>query len=61
MEITLVIVIAILVRFYFKWKLTAHVLAAWIAENNYTPPDDDDCNRLKEWVVHKWLHMKGVG
>lgn len=41
----------------WNWKLSATVLAAWIAENNYAPPEKNDCERLKSWVVHKWFKI----
>lgn len=38
---------------YIKWKLCATVLSAWIFENEYTPPTDEDMKRLIEWVVRR--------
>lgn len=40
---------------WWKWKIAAAVLAAWMAEKNVAPPEKDDCERLQRWVVQKWL------
>lgn len=37
------------------WKLKATVLAAWMAEKNYTPPEKNDRERLKSQIIHKWF------
>lgn len=40
---------------WWKWKIAAAVLAAWMAEKNIAPPEKDDYERLQRWVVRKWL------
>lgn len=41
--------------FYFKWKVQATVLAAWIAEKGIAPPESQDVARLTEWVVQRMI------
>lgn len=49
------VVLGIAVSRWLVWKLKATVLAAWMAEKNYAPPEKNDCERLKSWIIHKWL------
>ncbi len=44
--------------FYFKWKVQAMVLAAWIAEKGIAPPEPQDVKRLSEWVVQRMISKK---
>ena len=43
---------------YIKWKLCAAVFAAWISENGYASPTNEDIKRLIKWVVH--MRVKDV-
>ena len=49
----LLVIAVIAVKEAFKYYINAHILAAWIAENEYAPPEEEDIQRLSTWVVQK--------
>ena len=36
-----------------KYYINSLILAAWMAENEYAPPKNEDVKRLAAWVVQK--------
>lgn len=49
----LLVISVIAVKKAFKYYISSLVLSAWIAENEYAPPEDEDIQRLSSWVVQK--------
>lgn len=49
----LLVITAIAIKEACKYYINAHILAAWIAENEYAPPESEDIQRLSAWVVQK--------
>lgn len=36
-----------------KYYINSLILAAWMAENEYAPPEDEDVKRLSSWVAQR--------
>lgn len=54
----LIVLFAALICVAFKYYVSALVLSAWITENNYTPPTEEDTQRLARWVAQKMFEKK---
>lgn len=48
-------IVCVAIYKWFKWRYTAAMLAAWMAENKYLPPDEKEMKRLSVQVAKKWL------
>lgn len=53
MKICMFIALIISTINWIMWRICSAVLAAWISENEYAPPSNDDYIRLIKWVVRK--------
>nr|DAF01606.1 MAG TPA: hypothetical protein [Caudoviricetes sp.] len=53
MKSIIAVVVIVSIINWIRWKVCSAVLAAWISENNYAPPERDDITRLIKWVVRK--------
>ena len=51
----LIVLLALALWKWFNNHLQATILAAWIVEKNIAPPEQEDVERLSEWVVQKWF------
>lgn len=49
----LLVIAVIAIKKACKYYINAHILAAWIAENEYAPPEAEDIQRLSSWVVQR--------
>lgn len=58
MIVFLFILSAVLAYVAYKYYVSALVLSAWIAENNFTPPTEEDSQRLAKWVAQKMFEKK---
>lgn len=58
MIVFLLILSAVLAYVAYKYYVSALVLSAWIAENNFTPPTEEDSQRLAKWVAQKMFEKK---
>ncbi len=58
MIVFLLILSAVLAYVAYKYYVSALVLSAWIAENNLTPPTEEDSQRLAKWVAQKMFEKK---
>lgn len=55
MKIILVVLLLVFAILLIKEKLNNYVMAMWIAENNYPPPDKEDAERLAKKVTDRWF------
>lgn len=53
MKVVIVVLFCFSIYKWFSWWLAATVLASWMAEKNYAPPETKDRERLAKWAVHK--------
>lgn len=53
-----IVMIAILAYQAFKYKLTATILSAWIVENGYAPPTDEEVRSLTKGAMHHMFKPK---
>lgn len=51
--IILALVTAFAIHKAYKYYIISLVLAAWMAENEYAPPEKEDVKRLAAWAVQK--------
>ncbi len=51
----LIVIIVILVIVLASQKLAVEACVAWMVENNYDTPTNEDVNRLVVWCVKKHL------
>ena len=49
----LLIISVIAVKKALKYYISSLVFSAWIVENKYAPPEEEDIRRLSAWVVQK--------
>ena len=56
----LILILLLCFSFYkwFSWWLASMVLASWMAEKNYAPPQKKDRDRLAKWAVQKKFKLK---
>lgn len=52
------VISAVLAFLAFRYYVTSMVLSAWIAENEFTPPTEEDSQRLAKWVAQKMFERK---
>lgn len=51
--IILLIIAGVAIRKACKYYINSLILAAWMAENEFAPPEDEDVKRLSAWVVQR--------
>lgn len=51
----LVVIIVVLVIVFISHKLALEACVAWMIENNYNTPTNEDVKRLIGWCVRKHL------
>lgn len=58
MVVVLIVLLVILAFLTYRYYITSLILSAWIAENDFTPPTDEDVKRLAKWVAQKMFEKK---
>ena len=58
MILVLIVLSVIFAYLAYKYYVTSLVLSAWIAENDFTPPTEEDSQRLAKWVAQKMFERK---
>lgn len=51
----LIIALVIATVLLVKNKLTAYILAMWLAEKNYPTPEKEDVERMGKTIVDRWF------
>lgn len=53
--ILLLIALIVVLAMFIKAKINLTVLALWMAEKNYPPPENEDAEHLAKKIVDKWF------